>query len=137
MASERARVLRGTAGELLGDVLAEIPAGLMVAVVDSYTAVFFEEGELARLARAVESVGARRDVAWIALDPLVPLGTRARRTVQGIDPGSRLIARNRRGGVFAALSLIARSGQTASSRLLAAAHPSGTRMEWLDPDSAL
>jgi hypothetical protein len=32
------------------------------------------------------------------------------------------------------LAMVAHVGGTASSRLLAAAHPSGTRMEWLEPD---
>jgi hypothetical protein len=135
--TDDAPVVRGDANELLTDVLNAVPAGLLVVVVDSYTAVFLDDARQQHMGEIISGLGRERDVAWIALDPLVPLGTRARRTVQGVDAPTRLVEQNRRGGVFAALSLVAYLDGTASSRLLAAAHPSGTRMEWLDGASAV
>ena len=46
-----------------------------------------------------------RDVAWVSLDPLVPLGTQAHRTVQDTEAPDRLVDQNRQGGVFAALAV--------------------------------
>jgi hypothetical protein len=127
-----APIVRGDAHEVLSDVLRAVPAGLLVVVVDSYAAVFFDESLQHDMRELISRLGRERDVAWIALDPLVPLGTRARRTVQGGEAPALLVEQNRRGGAFAALSLVAYLDGTASSRLLATAHPSGTRMEWLD-----
>jgi hypothetical protein len=132
-----APIVRGDAHELLSDVLRAVPAGLLVVVVDSYAAVFFDESRQHDMSEVISRLGRERDVAWIALDPLVPLGTRARRTVQGVDAPARLVEQNRRGGAFAVLSLVVYLDRTASSRLLATAHPSGTRMEWLDGASAV
>jgi hypothetical protein len=132
-----APIVRGAADQVLSDVLRTVPDGLLIAVVDSYTSVFFDDAQAAVMRDVIADVGADRDVAWIALDPLVPLGTRARRTVQGVDAPARLVEQNRRGGVFAALSLVSYVDGYATSRLLATAHPSGTRMEWLDSASAV
>ena len=132
-----APIVRGPAHLLLADVLGEVPPGLLIVVIDSYTAVFFDEAQLSHLGDAISRVGDERDVAWISLDPLIPLGTQARRTVQGVKPSANLIDRNRRGGVFAALSLTTHLDGHVDSRILAAAHPSGTRMEWLEEASSL
>jgi hypothetical protein len=132
-----APIVRGDANELLADVLEAVPAGLLIVVVDSYAAVFFDEARQHDMSKVISSLGRKRDVAWIALDPLVPLGTHARRTVQGADAPIRLVEQNRRGGAFAALSFVAYLDGNASSRLLATAHPSGTRTEWLDGASAV
>jgi hypothetical protein len=132
-----APIVRGDADERLSDVLGAVPAGLLIVVVDSYAAVFFDDARQRHLGEVVSRLGRERDVAWIALDPLVPLGTRARRTVQGVDAPTPLVEQNERGGAFAALSLMAYLDGTASSVLLATAHPSGTRMEWLDGASAV
>jgi hypothetical protein len=132
-----APIVRGDAHHLLSEVLGAVPAGLLVVVVDSYTAVFFDDTLQRHTGEVISRLGRERDVAWVALDPLVPLGTRARRTVQGVDAPIHLVEQNRRGGAFAALSLVAHLDGTASSRLLATAHPSGTRMEWLDGTSAV
>ena len=73
---------------------------------------------------------AGRDVVWIALDPLVPLGTTADRCVQDIPVDRQLVELNRTGGVFAVLSFVASIGGTRTERVLATAHPSGTQMTW-------
>lgn len=130
------RILRGDAIELLPTVLAEVPAGPLIAVVDAYTSVFFDDAGRQRCAEIVAGCGQRRDVAWISLDPLVPLGTEAQRSVQGLPVPARLVEQNRRGGVFALLSLVAHLDGQIEQRLLATAHPSGTRMEWLDESTA-
>ncbi len=132
-----APIAGGDARQLLPEVLGAVPPGLLVVVVDSYTAVFFDDDLQRDTGEVISRLGRERDVAWIALDPLVPLGTRARRTVQGVDAPIHLVEQNRRGGAFAALSLAAHLDGRASSRLLATAHPSGTRMEWLDGTSAV
>ena len=129
-------VVRGSALDVLAGVLAGRRAGELICVVDTYTAVFFDAAEQLQLAQLIASVGETRDIAWISLDPLVPLGTDARLTVQGTSAPRALIDRNRRGGVFGALSLAAHLGDTSTSTILATAHPSGTQMEWLDAATA-
>jgi hypothetical protein len=74
---------------------------------------------------------AGRDVVWISLDPLVPLGTTADRCVHDLPVDPDVVARNRAGGVFAVLSLRGTVGGTRLDRILATAHSSGTRMRWL------
>jgi hypothetical protein len=72
------------------------------------------------------------DVAPIDLDdPTVPLGTRADRCVHDLPVDPDLVARNHAGGVFAILSLRGTIGGRKLDRILATAHPSGTRMRWL------
>jgi hypothetical protein len=125
-------IVAGDARTRLGELLTAAPDDLLLAVVDTYAVVFFNEDGRQHLAEVVARCGERRDVAWISLDPLVPLGTEARHSVQGLDVPAILVERNRREGVFALLSMIAHVGGRASSHLLAAAHPSGTQMEWLE-----
>jgi hypothetical protein len=133
----RPAIVRGSATDDLEDVLARCPDAGLLCVLDTYTAVFLDPDERRELQRTIASCGAGRDVAWISLDPLVPLGTDARDTVQRERAPQRLIDLNASGGVFGVLSLLTHIGGTTSSRTLAIAHPSGTRMEWLDePTSA-
>lgn len=126
------RIDSGDAIALLPDVLGAIPDGPLIAVIDAYTAVFFDDHGQRRMNEVVAECGSRRDVAWISLDPLVPLGTAAQRSVQALDVPPRLVQMNRDGGVFALLSIVAHVDGRTWTRLLATAHPSGTRMEWLD-----
>jgi hypothetical protein len=132
----RAPIIRGSADHHLAEVLGAVPAGLLPVVIDSYTAVFFDQAQLTAVREAITARGDERDLAWISLDPLIPLGTQARDTVQGGTAPPHLVEQNHLGGVFAALSLsIVVQGRT-TTELLATAHPSGTQMEWLDPDSS-
>jgi len=130
-------IVRGPALDVLAGALAGHPDDDLLCVIDTYTAVFFDELQRSRFRDAIATVGATRDVAWISLDPLVPLGTDARLTVQGADAPQRLIDRNRHGGVFGVLSLTVHRAGTTTTTILAAAHPSGTRMEWLDVATAI
>lgn len=113
----------------LATAIDAVPDELLVVVVDSYTAVFFDDAD--RRAMATCILGRQRDGVWISLDPLVPLGTTARRCVQDLPVDPALVARNAAGGVFALLSLLATIDGRRRSAVLATAHPSGTRMDWL------
>ena len=108
-------------------------ADLLVVVTDSYTAVFLDAAERQAIARVVADRG---ESVWISLDPLVPLGTAAERCVHDLPVDAELIARNRAGGVFAVLSMVGTIGEQPIRRVLATAHPSGTRMTWLDETQA-
>ena len=121
--------------EALVAAIAGVPDDLLVVVTDSYTAVFIDDTGRRAMRAAVTEAG--RDVAWIALDPLVPLGTTADRCVQDLRVDPQLIERNRTGGVFAVLSIVASIGGARTERVLATAHPSGTRMTWLDDELLL
>jgi hypothetical protein len=133
----RPSIVRGDVLEALPALLDDLPAELLVAVVDTYTAVFLDHDGQTQLAAMLRERGAARDLAWISLDPLVPLGTEARSCVQGVPVPAELVTRNREGGVFALLSMVSHLGGQADSDLLATAHPSGTRMTWLDPATAV
>jgi hypothetical protein len=132
----RASIIRGSADRHLAEVLRSVPAETLPVVIDSYTAVFFDPAQLATAREAITTFGEERDVAWISLDPLIPLGTQARDTVQGGVAPAHLVEQNHRGGVFAALSLTTVMQGHTTTELLATAHPSGTQMVWLDPGSA-
>lgn len=123
-----APIVEGDGAQRLGAVIDTIPDDLLVVVVDSYTAVFMDDG--ARRAMGDVVMGRDRDAAWISLDPLVPLGTAAERCVQDLPVDHELIEANRAGGVFAMLSVVASIGARRAAEVLATAHPSGTRMAW-------
>ena len=71
-----ARTVRGDTRQVLPDVLASIPAGLPVCLIDTYVHVFFTADELIRFRAVVDQLGAERDLDWVSIDPLVPLGGR-------------------------------------------------------------
>jgi len=130
-------VVQGAALDALASALEEHSADDLLCVIDTYTAVFFDDGARSQFRDTIAAAAATRDVAWISLDPLVPLGTDARHTVQGDTAPALLIERNRHGGVFGVLSLTVHRAGTTTTTILAAAHPSGTRMEWLDAATAI
>jgi hypothetical protein len=93
--------------------------------------VFFESERLARFGQLVAEAGRERDLDWLSLYPLVPLGPRARRSVVDVDVPAAIVQRGRDGGVFGVLGRRAfRRGRSRSS-LLALGHPSGAWLEWL------
>ena len=122
-------IIEADGPEALSAAIAGVPDDLLVVVTDSYTAVFVDDAGRRAMRTAVTDAG--RDVVWIALDPLVPLGTTADRCVQDIPVDRQLVELNRTGGVFAVLSFVASIGGTRTERVLATAHPSGTQMTWL------
>jgi hypothetical protein len=128
-----ARTVRGDALAALPDVLATIADDLLVCVVDSYVHVFFGDDQLAAFRALVDETGARRDIDWVSLDPLVPMGASAERSVLGLPVPGALIERNRRDGVFGVLGRVSHRGGKRTAELLAIAHPGAAWLEWLRP----
>jgi hypothetical protein len=126
-----ARTVRGDVGDALPDVLASLPDDLLVCLVDSYVHVFFAAADLVRFRELVDRVGSERDLDWVSLDPLVPLGASANRTVAGMPVPPGLIERNRREGVFGVLGRLGYRQGRRSADLLAIAHPGAAWLEWL------
>jgi hypothetical protein len=131
--SEPATMIRADACAALGDVLAEIPEDRFVCIQDSFVSVFFTDEQRRRFRHVIDSVGAVRDLDWISIDPLVPLGATASDTVLGDRAPDALIARNHDVGVFGAISRLSyRAGRRRES-LLGIAHPGAAWHEWLAP----
>jgi hypothetical protein len=126
-----ARTVRGDACAVLPEVLASIPEDRLVCLLDSYVHVFFEAGELRRFRALVDDMGATRDLDWISLDPLVPMGDAATDTVIGIPAPGALLERQRRGAVFGALARVSYRGGERSESVLGLAHPGAAWIEWL------
>lgn len=130
-ASHPARVVRGDAGTVLPGVLDEIPGDLLVCLVDTYVHVFFSADELAGFRAIVHRAGAARDLDWISIDPLVPMGRAASRSVLDVPVPSRLIERSRHEGVFGVVGRLAYRRGKRTAALLGVAHPGAAWLEWL------
>ncbi len=129
-----ARMVRGDAREVLPEVLGAIPEGPLVCLLDSFVNVFFEPEHRVRFQRLVARAGAQRDLDWISIDPLVPMGSLATESVLGIEVPRALVERNRREGVFGVVGRVSfRSGER-SEALLGVAHPGAAWLEWLAPE---
>jgi hypothetical protein len=126
-----ARTVRGDACAVLPDVLAAIPEGPLVCVVDTYVSVFFTDAERRRLRVVLDAAGARRDLDWISIDPLVPMGDAATDSVLGEPAPAPLVERNHREGVFGAVARLSYRGGRRSAEVLGAAHPGAAWLEWL------
>ena len=131
-----ARALRGDACELLPEVLEAIEPGPLIYVVDTYVNVFFTPAQLERFTAAIDRVGRRRDLDWVSIDPLVPMGPSASRTVTGMQAPPQLLERNRAGGVFGVVSRRSYRDGRMTEAILGVAHPSALWLEWLDPGTA-
>jgi hypothetical protein len=131
--SRPAQLVRGDALTVLPEVLAQIPDDVLVCLTDSYVHVFFEGSELRRFRKFVDAVGARRNVDWISLDPLIPLGPSATDSVIGAPVPPALVARNRDQGVFGVLGRVSYRNGRRSAGLLGIAHPGAAWLEWLEP----
>ena len=130
-ASHPASTVRGDAGDVLPAVLADVERDALVCLVDSYVHVFFSAEQRQRFRALVDTTGAQRDLDWISVDPLVPMGQEAREDVLGIPVPPELVARNRREGVFGVVGRLSyRDGRRAGA-LLALAHPGAAWLEWL------
>ena len=93
--SQPVQLVRGEALAVLPEILAAIPDDVLVCLTDSYVHVFFEQAELGRFREFVDLVGAKRDIDWISLDPLIPLGPSATDSVIGVPVPRALVERNR------------------------------------------
>jgi hypothetical protein len=127
-----ARTVRGDAREVLPDVLACIPAGLPVCLIDTYVHVFFTADELTRFRALVDLAGAERDLDWVSIDPLVPLGGTADSSVLGIPVSPALVERNQREGLFGVVGRLGYRGGRRTGALLGLAHPGAAWLEWLE-----
>jgi hypothetical protein len=129
--SHPVETVRGDAYELLPAVLERVDATTLVCIVDSYVHVFFPPDELERFRALVDAAGARRDLDWISIDPLVPMGLKATRSVLGLPVPRRLVERNRREGVFGVVGRLTYRDGHRMAALLGLAHPSAAWLEWL------
>jgi len=126
-----ARMIRGDACDVLPDLLGELDEGPLVCLLDSYVHVFFAPDELDRFRALVDAAGAQRDLDWISVDPLVPLGPGATRSVLGVPVPPQLVARNRAHGVFGVVGRIGYRDGRREAGLMATAHPGAAWLEWL------
>jgi hypothetical protein len=129
--AHRAKVVQGDALSALPDVLAAIQDETLVCLIDSYVHVFFAANELERFRALIDAVGAERDLDWISVDPLVPMGAAATRSVVGLPVPRPLIVRNREDGVFGVVGRLSYRGGKRSAALLGLAHPGAAWLEWI------
>ncbi len=127
------RLVRGDLVDALPAVVADLPAEAVLCVVDTFVHVFLTDDELARFREVLAGIAAGRAVEWVSVDPLIPLGPDARRSVQGHPVAEALVEASRRDGVF---GLVGRLGWREGARApgggaLARAHPSGAWLDWL------
>jgi hypothetical protein len=123
-----ARLVRGDLVDTVAAVCAEMPDDALLVLVDTYVHVFLPDDERARFLALLPRLG--RDLEWISVDPLVPLGPESRDSVQGLPVPERAIEACRAGvtGVVGRLSV--RDGAV-SGRVLGLAHPGAAWLEWL------
>lgn len=126
------RTVRGDAIEALPDVLATLPEDALLCLADSYVHVFLAPNELVRFRELVDRLGSCRDLDWISVDPLVPLGGAADHSVLGLPVAPELVERNRQEGVFGVLGRLRYRNGRRSGRLLGLAHPGAAWLEWID-----
>jgi hypothetical protein len=126
-------MLRGDALQVLPGVLAAIPDGRLVCLTDTYVNVFFTADELRRFRALVAKTGGARDLDWISIDPLVPLGASAADNVLGLKTPPALVDRNGREGVFGVIGRLAYREGHRTGALLGLAHPGAAWLEWLAP----
>jgi len=128
--AEPARTVRGSLLDALPAVVAELPPDALVCLVDTYVHVFLPPAELARFDELLLGLG--RDVDWVSVDPLVPLGPDARHTVQRLDVPESWVAENRAGGVFGVIGHVRVRDGVRSGAVLGRAHPSAAWLDWTD-----
>jgi hypothetical protein len=128
--SHPACVVRGDACAVLPAVLNDLPQDLLVCLVDTYVHVFFSAQELARFHAIVHEAGTSRDLDWISIDPLVPMGSAASDSVLGVPVPSTLIERSRHEGVFGVIGRLSYRRGERTAELLGVAHPGAAWLEW-------
>ncbi len=78
-----ARRVRGDVCLTVSEVLSQAQSDALVCLIDTYVHVFFAAAQLRRFRSIVEEFGSRRDLDWVSIDPLVPIGERASDSVMG------------------------------------------------------
>jgi hypothetical protein len=127
------QTVRGDAVDVLPDVLAAVPDDMLVCLLDSFVHVFFSPDELRAFRAIVDDFGAARDLDWISIDPLVPMGSDAHDSVLGIGVPPALVERNRAEGVFGVIGRMSYRDGSRATELLGIAHPGAAWLEWLAP----
>jgi len=122
--------VRGDLVDVLPQIVAEIPRDELVCLVDTYVHVFLPPAELARFDALVDRIGRERDVEWISIDPLVPLGPHATTTVQGLPVPQQWLADNSDGGVFGVIGRVSIRAGRRTGTVLGRAHPGSAWLEW-------
>ena len=113
------------------DISLTIEHGRLVCLLDSYVHVFLPEASLRRFRAQVDALGAERDLDWVSLDPLIPMGGAATGTVTGAPAPESLLRRNRTSGaVFGVLERVSYRNGVRATELLAIGHPGAA---WLEP----
>ena len=136
-AAHPATWVRGDALTVLPGVVERLPDDAHPCLLDAYVHVFFTPEEQARFRGLVAELGRARDLDWISLDPLVPMGA-PRESVLGAKLPPGLLARAGRDGVFGVLGRLAFRGGQATTRILALGHPGAAWLEWLaGPDEMI
>jgi hypothetical protein len=125
-----APTVRGDLVDVLPQVVAGIPRDQLVCLVDTYVHVFLPPAELARFDALVDRIGRERDVEWISVDPLVPLGPHATTTVQGLPVPQQWLADNADGGVFGVVGRVSVRAGERTGTVLGRAHPGSAWLEW-------
>jgi hypothetical protein len=125
-----APTLRGDVLDLLGTATAQAPRDALLCLVDTYVHVFLPPERLAEFRGAVEAIGRVRDVEWISVDPLVPLGPAATGTVQGLEVPPGWLSDNRQGGVFGVVGHLGVRDGVRRGAVLGRAHPGSAWLEW-------
>jgi len=129
----RAPSLRGDLVEMLPTVISGLPPDVLLCLVDSYVHVFLPPERLAAFRKAVAEIGRVRDVEWISVDPLVPLGSAATGTVQGLEVPPDWLRDNRDGGVFGVIGRVSIRNGVRHGAVLGRAHPGAAWLEWTAP----
>ena len=122
-------MVRGDLVDVLPAVVAELPSDELLCLVDTYVHVFLPPAELTGFVALVDAIGRERDLDWISVDPLVPLGPHATGTVQGLPVPPAWLADNRDGGVFGVIGRVSvRAGERTAQVL--GRHRAGW-VEWI------
>jgi hypothetical protein len=125
------RRVRGDACLALPELLSQAHGDALVCLIDSYVHVFFPAAELQRFRSIVADFGSRRDLDWISIDPLVPMGEHASESVSGRSAPTRLIERARAEAVFGVVGRVSYRAGRRRDELLGLAHPGAAWLEWL------
>lgn len=128
--AEPARSVRGNLLDVLPDVVASLPAEALVCLVDTYVHVFLPPPDLERFDGLIAEIGRERDLEWVSVDPLVPLGPDARATVQRLDVPAARVRENRDGGVWGVIGRVGVRNGVRSDTVLGRAHPGAAWLEW-------
>ncbi|MGE3287928.1 MAG: DUF2332 family protein [Pseudonocardia sp.] len=129
--AQPAPTVRGDLVDALPGVVAGLPEDALLCLVDTYVHVFLPPDRLNRFRVLVDELGRDRDLVWISVDPLVPLGPAADASVQGLAVPEAWVRDNREGGVFGVVGRVTVRDGRRTGAVLGRAHPGSAWLEWL------